>query len=411
MPPGSEVSLLGSNVSENASSGYVWLWPVSVGCAFVALFILAESTSGLGAAPDIGFALLSVLIAGLGSAITAHRPGNRIAWLLEATAVVTVLAAGSSLIVGSDQPPFSALFWNYFGVVVYNTSVEVALYPVLLILFVFPDGHYPSRRWRWAGWLAGATAAAMFFVAAFSESVGRIYDPDDRYWNAVNPVGFLPTGADWFMVQLAVAVTSILSLGGIAALVVRYRRSGIVVREQIKWVAYAAGLAGVGLVVASSSTSEAVWTVVSIVIPGAIASAITIAVTRYRLFEIDRLISRTITYALVIGVLAAAFVGIVAVVTAVLPTQDSLAVAGSTLAVTALFNPLRRRIRLAVDRRFNRSSYRAAVISEQFLSRLREPNSIGAIADLWKHTVDRSLQPEASGVWLKPEASDTADPR
>lgn len=394
-----------------AASGIrAWLWPLGVALAFGTLYGVSGSSSGMGGRPDPGFALLAVVIAALGSAIAAQRPGNRIAWLLHTTAIVTLLVSATGLVAETGQPPFSASWLNYSSVVLYNTLVEIALYPIFMIVFIFPDGRYQSRRWRWSGWLVIATAAALLLVAAFSERLGRIYDPEGLYWDVPNPIGILPDGVDWAVVQLAVTVTTILSVGGIVALVLRYRRSSLVVREQIKWVAYAAALSGTALILTGLGSSELVWAVVPIIIFSAIASAITIAVTRYRLFEIDRLISRTITYALVVGVLAAAFVGLVALVTAVLPTQDSLAVAGSTLAVAALFNPLRRRIRLAVDRRFNRSSYRAAVISEEFLSRLREPNGIPAITGLWKVTVDRSLQPETSGVWLKLETSEEADP-
>ena len=140
---------------------------------------------------------------------------------------------------------------------------------------------------------------------------------------------------------------------------------------------------------------------------GVIPVAITIAVTRYKLFEIDRIISRTVSYALVVGLLVAVFFGLVTLVTAVLPPDASdLAIAASTLAVAALFNPLRKRVQHAVDRRFNRSSYQAARLSEQFAARLDQPHTVEEIAELWKQTVNESLQPQASGLWLNPTHND-----
>ena len=129
--------------------------------------------------------------------------------------------------------------------------------------------------------------------------------------------------------------------------------------------------------------------------------SITVAITRYRLFEIDRIISRTLTYTVVVATLAAAFFGLVAALTALLRAQDSFAVAASTLAIAALFNPLRKRVQNTVDARFNRSAYQAEITTEAFASRLRESPTAAQIIEEWQRTVDESLQPEASGVWIR----------
>jgi hypothetical protein len=144
-----------------------------------------------------------------------------------------------------------------------------------------------------------------------------------------------------------------------------------------------------------------------VIVVGAIPVAITVAVTRYKLFEIDRIISRTVSYALVVGLLVAVFFGLVTLVTEVLPPDSSdLAIAASTLAVAALFNPLRKRVQHTVDRRFNRSSYQAARVSEQFAALLDQPHTVEEIAELWKQTVNESLQPHSSGLWLNPTHTD-----
>jgi hypothetical protein len=129
---------------------------------------------------------------------------------------------------------------------------------------------------------------------------------------------------------------------------------------------------------------------------------VTIAITRYRLYEIDRLISRTLTYAVVLAVLGGVYATIVTVVTSLMPTQGSAAVAASTLVVAGLFNPLRLRVRRIVDRRFHRSAYEAELLAQRMASQLDESVSIDAIVGAWTDTVRDALKPESASVWLRP---------
>jgi peptidoglycan/LPS O-acetylase OafA/YrhL len=131
--------------------------------------------------------------------------------------------------------------------------------------------------------------------------------------------------------------------------------------------------------------------------------SMTVAITRYRLFEIDRIISRTLAYLLVVGLLAATYFGAVTFITTRLPAPNGVAVAGSTLLVAALFNPLRKRIQNTVDRRFNRSSYRAQQVAEEFEAQLQGSLTIGEITDAWIETVDQAFQPKVTAVWLQTE--------
>jgi hypothetical protein len=193
-------------------------------------------------------------------------------------------------------------------------------------------------------------------------------------------------------------------LGAIPAIIVRYRRADTLVRTQVKWVVYATLImVGSVLMTIAFDTVLPEWAsnVLFAVLLMSVPVSVTVAVTRYQLYEIDRIISRTLSYALVVAVLGAVFVGIVALATSVLPSQNSLAVAGSTLAVAALFNPLRKRIQHAVDRRFNRSGYQAEQVSEEFAAKLREPLSTQQITTLWTQTAEEAVQPQAVGIWLK----------
>lgn len=245
-----------------------------------------------------------------------------------------------------------------------------------------------------------------FVIGVFAEGWGP---PNDDYiWLIDNPIGFIPNsfweglfGAIWMLGLLT------LSLGGFVAMTVRFRRSGLVERTQIKWVLCAALVFALtyaaSLVVNwfGGSFGDGLLGFLFVFSIALIPISITAAITRYRLFEIDRIISRTLSYAAVVIVLGALFLGMVTLVTALLPTQNSLAVAGATLVVAALFNPIRRRIQYAVDRRFNRSGYRAEELSEQFNARLRESLTTDELIDVWGETVNEALKPSATGIWIR----------
>jgi hypothetical protein len=344
-----------------------------------------------------------ILITALGSVISSRQPGNRIAWLLHAISVGLLLSMTSSLVTESN-PPISPDFWDYAAIVIINGLSLSFLYPIFLILFIFPTGRFLTRRWRWAAWIGVLFIPAMLLVALFTEEVGQIWAEEP--WRIPNPIGFLPFDTVKYMSWAWQTALIVLAVGGVAALIVRYRRSDVVVRTQIKWVLYAAVVVAVTFPFAFGD-DPTVSGLLYVIVVGAIPVAITVAVTRYKLFEIDRIISRTVSYALVVGLLVAVFFGLVTLVTEVLPPDSSdLAIAASTLAVAALFNPLRKRVQHTVDRRFNRSSYQAARVSEQFAALLDQPHTVEEIAELWKQTVNESLQPHSSGLWLNPTHTD-----
>ena len=378
-----------------------WLWVGLVGVANVALLGFGYAPEGRVDALPVVMAFTSTSVAALGTIITIHRPGNRVAWLLHATAAVIVLALWGSLVAEASEPPVPSTAIDAVAIVVYNTSTATALYPMFLVLFIFPTGHFLSRRWTWAAWLAGGFTVAMFLVSAFSAELGKMYDPNGELWTIPNQIGFLPPEVGEAMVSQSVTVMVALAVGGVAAMVTRRRRSDVVIRQQIKWVVAAAAVSGVSVLATTlSSGNEVAYLIPLIVALNVIPIAITVAITRYQLFEIDRIISRTIAYAIVVTLLTGAFVAAVATVTALLPARDSLAVASATLVVAALFNPLRKRVQRVIDRRFNRSAYRIEAVARHLAGELQRPQTVGEIAGLWKETVDATLEPVISGVWV-----------
>jgi hypothetical protein len=281
------------------------------------------------------------------------------------------------------------------------------VYPIAIALIgvplAFPDGRLPSPRFRWIVWLTVVALAADTVSQLFRS--GPIGDS-----GLANPLGVPALDPLLAAFGGAAAATSIIGFGGAAAAVlVRFRGPDPVVREQTKWLAavaaLAAGLFPAAFIVPIADLANALFAL-GLIAMIALPTAIGIAVLRYRLYEIDRIVSRTIGYGLVTGVLVIVFSSAViafeAVLAGVTETQgETLAVAASTLVAFALFQPLRQRIQRAVDRRFDRSRYDGERTSAAFSERLRaEVDLVTVTADL-DTTVRAAMAPTAMGVWLR----------
>ncbi len=322
----------------------------------------------------------------VGALLRTRVPGNPIGGLLIASgsvfAIVVILGVYADLAALRTPPWPAADLAGTLGNGLFVFPFAIAFIGIPL---VFPDGHLPSRRFRWVVWFAIADGVAWMSNVLLS------------------------TSFDEFNL-----VATLVSFGGaMLAIGLRYRRGTLVERQQIKWPLATAGL-GFILLMASLFTSE-VFPELSqaIVIVGrlvffALPIVIGIAVLRYRLYEIDRIVSRTIGYGLVTGMLVIVFgVGVIAleaVLAGVTATQgETLAVAGSTLVAFALFQPLRRRVQRAVDRRFDRSRYDGERTSAAFSERLRdEVDLVTVTADL-DATVRGVMAPTGLSVWLRGE--------
>lgn len=227
-------------------------------------------------------------------------------------------------------------------------------------------------------------------------------------WKIANPIGLLPAQLFDPVLEVIGVANWVVAIGGVVALVVRFRRSSEVVRAQIKWVVFAAVLfvplfVIVGFADDSSTLFGLAFLAVLLVFPVAIAAAI----TRYRLFEIDRIISRTVGYALVVAVLGLVYVvGAVWLPTRIMGEQPQLFVAGSTLVVAALFNPVRRRVLSWVDRRFNRFQYDAQQVVDSFADRLQDGLDVGQLTDESVAVVTEVMRPDMVGVWVQSQATE-----
>jgi len=276
--------------------------------------------------------------------------------------------------------------------------VETTALLLLLVPLLFPDGRLPSPRWRPILWLAvSATVLASLGSLAVEQIIPLGLPNAHRIDSVVLRIAF----------DLGIAMILAGTVAAVASLIDRYRRAGPTTRLQIRWFVYAAALFGglaIGVTLVFGVTSDPTIIALLSVAHSLFPVAIMIAVLRYRLYDIDVLIRRTLVYGLTTGFVAVAFfTGIVLLQALLRPftTGSEVAVAGSTLASFALFQPLRLRIQAGVDRRFYHSRYDAARTLDEFSERLRDEIDLEAVAAELVAAIHRTVQPAHASVWLR----------
>ena len=348
----------------------------------------------------VGMAIVTVANATVGLLLASRRGGGRMGAIL-LVAGVAMAAVPFGYVVGGSlalrdplDPVANALF--LLGPALYALAYSLIL-PVVAL--AFPDGRVPSPRWRWPSGLAiGALTAAAILVIV---KPGGIEGSKSN----MNPFGvdFLPVWLTSLAAPLIVIGSLLISVLGVAAVVTRYRRGSGLERQQLRWLVAAVLLAVLPFTI-SIVGGGVVWIVLSF--PGIILVpvAVWIAVTRHRLYDIDRLISRGLSWALLSGVLVAVYAGAVLLLQSVLSgatQRETLAVAGSTLLAAALFQPLRRRVQAIVDHRFNRARYNADQTVEAFATGLRDEVDPNQIRASLVAAVGASVSPTRVDLWLR----------
>jgi hypothetical protein len=355
---------------------------------------------------DFGLLLLAELsMATVGLILSIRVRANLIGWLLLVSAVVLsaeflglVYTEWSRVTAGGSLPGTAVAAWIYS-----NLFVIPVLTLAIGIPLIYPNGRLPSRRWRWLVAVLIWSAATLILRQGLRP--GLI--PDTRIENPFGIAGIEP-------LLDAVKLPDLLGVGlfvaAIASVVIRYRRGSPVERQQLKWLIAATALAVVAwtiVTIALAVGADAVRAVgwyLALLSFSALPVAIGIAVLRYRLYEIDRIISRTIAWALVTGVLVAVFASVVVMLQTALVgiTQgQTLAVAASTLVALALFQPLRRRIQHAVDRRFDRARYDGERTVASFTGRLTGEVDLEALEAAVADTVRDALHPSFAELWVR----------
>lgn len=367
---------------------------VSVSDGFTALYFLAYSC--------------------VGAVLAVRRPRNPIGWLLVAIGFGFI---GTGTPAASDIAAAAAGTANLgvrLGIWVAGWSGVAWFLGFFALMVVFPTGRLPDGRWRVASRLLLGLGAVLIVLTMASPSFDMTVANGAESITVANPFAVLPDLPLWsalsFTNDLWSVALVILLVVGMVSIIVRYRRSTGILRLQLRWLVAAVTFLVVAIVVGfvivglfSDVVGGLGWTFALIAFP-TVPVAVGVAVLRYRLLEIDRIVSRTVGYALVTGILAVVYVGSILLLQGALVavTQaQTIAVAASTLLVLALFQPLRRRIQRIVDRRFDRAHYDAERTSVAFAERLRHELDVHAVSADLEDTVRAAIKPERLGLWLR----------
>jgi hypothetical protein len=402
-------------MGRRAAARLAWsLWVLSVALTALSLLLLVLNLSDPNAHVFdwwLGNALV-VIDATVGAIVASRRPENAVGWLLCLSGVAVGTSSFASqyaiyalLARPGSLPAGEALAWIASWVLPIMIGLQVSY------LLLFPTGRLPGRRWRPLAWLVVAFVSVGVALSAFSPgaylgSLGPIR----------NPLGV--EGLTGAYKALLYAGAPLLFGAAVLSLFVRLRRAEGVERQQLKWFAYAAAMfaSGIVLIVIPLAVDTPSWyvraaTAVFTAAGTAIPIAIGIAILRYRLYDIDLLINRTLVYGSLTVMLALVYFGGVAATQAIFRTltgqeqQPQLAVVVSTLVIAALFMPLRRRIQSFIDRRFYRRKYDARKTLEAFSAKLRDDTDLDTLSDDLVGVVRETMQPAHISLWLRPEAT------
>jgi hypothetical protein len=386
-------------------------WVIAAaGTAMVATLLASYASQAADASAAQIAAVLSLLIGMLafvlcGALIMSRQPRNIVGWLLMIPGLVLPASTlVTNWLASIPQPQqVSPLLWLLLWSL--GWSWLLLIFPILHLLLTFPDGRLISRRWRWAVALEVAMVAIFLGFTALEQDL-RVLVDDEVAWTIANPIGVLPNDMfdEWLAVPWEIGLV-VITVASAAAVVVRFRRGSTVEREQLKWPLLAVVV--FGAVYAGSALEASLVGDASILFGLALAGipiSVAIAVLRYRLFAIDHIISRTVSWAAVTAILLGVFIvgvlGLQALFSGVTQGQ-TLAVAASTLVSFALFQPVRRRVQRAVDRRFDRARYDAERIVGGFSERLRGEVELRAVEDELVATVGGVLRPTGVAIWLR----------
>jgi hypothetical protein len=387
------------------------LWLAAFGCCAAGLAVTLALTRPLtlavlaeGAARALVFPLGYATI---GLVLTLRRPGNPIGWLFAASGLVWSLPIPlepwvDQLVREQRALPLAAQAGAVYGEL--NWTLATVLGVTLPALLV-PDGRLRSRRWRPVA-AAGVAAAVLVLVG-----VGLAPAPLEDTQIA-NPFGL--AGSAGAVAGMLGGVGTILwaatMVASVACVVLRFRSSVGLERQQLRWVATGAAAAVAGLLAGAATPQSTLISSVLYALVLCIPLGVAVAVLRYRLWDLDRLVSRTVTYALVTALLVVPYLLIVPAATELAHGTGSLAVDAATLAAAAAFQPLRRRVQQAVDRRFNRRRADAAGIVDRFAARLRDQVDLEVLGGELLAVVDQTVQPTQASLWLRAPAATRPSP-
>jgi hypothetical protein len=393
----------------------LWAAIVLAALAGAVLTILArDNLKASDLVANLGTTAAVVAYATLGTLIV-RRAGNLIGWLMlgESAGLTFLCLASAYAVLGVATYPGALPAAKQAG-----TAAEVSFagiaFTLAFMVFLFPTGKVPSRRWR-------PVAAAGLLLTGLT-TIGLVVQPRPVELPAPGGISVTfqnPLGVARLPAALRVVLAG--TIGGVSvvsaaflaiafvSLAVRYRASGHQLRQQIKWLALAAIAfvicQAVALLLTGASQSwlsGIAYTAVAVIALFGVPAAMTVAILKHQLYDIDRIISRALAYAIITGLLVGVYAGLVLLATEVLSFHSAVAVAVATLAVAALFNPLRQRVQRIVDRRFNRARYDAEATVAAFATRLKNTLDLDTLRDDLASVVCQALEPAHLSVWIRP---------
>jgi hypothetical protein len=379
------------------------LWLATFGCCAAGLAVtlavvrpLTVAVLAQGAARALVYPLGYATV---GLVLTLRRPANPIGWLYAAAGLMWSLAIPGepwvAQLVAEHHPlPLAAQAAAVYGE--FNWAPATILGVTLPALLV-PDGRLRSRRWRPVA--AAAVVAAALALVGSSLAPARLEDlPIDNPFGLAGPAGAIAAA----MASTGFILWAATLVAALTCVVLRFRAARGVERQQLRWVAAGAAAAVAGLMGGAAAPPDTALASVLYASVLCVPVAIGVAVLRYRLWDLDRLVSRTVTYAVVTALLVVPYLLVVPAASRLAEGSGSLAVAAATLAVAALFQPVRRRVQGLVDRRFNRRRYDAARTVDGFARRLRDQVDLDALHGELLAVVDQTMQPTQASLWLRP---------
>ena len=376
-------------MSQRQLNGLAWTL-LGLTAVLLAAAVVLGLTGGEAWRLVFGFIPVTLSFALVG-ALIAVRAGNRLGWLFLAGATVTAVSVAADTYAAraatAELPGAAWAGW------VLTVSLGATAPFFFLTPLLFPDGRPPSPRWRPVVWIAVAAGLAAAVASAisdvnFSSNFPHLRDP---------VVLVAPLGTVY---NVATSLGPLVFLAGAVSMIVRFRRSGLEQRLQLKWFVYASAVSALVVFVAADLSKNPLPEF-EIVVP-LIPAAVGIAILKYRLYDIDRLISRTLAYVIVTGLLVGVYAGLV-ILAGVLGFSTPPTVAIATLAAAALFSPLRRRVQRAVDKRFNRVRYDAELTVAAFATRLKDAVDLDTVRAELLGVVDSAVQPAHLSVWTAGE--------
>ncbi|MEX0795720.1 MAG: hypothetical protein WD274_03405 [Acidimicrobiia bacterium] len=354
--------------------------------------------------------LLPVLTAAImGLFLALRRPENAIGTLISVTGAALMTLGTSNYLVPRAFEAGDDLTVVLVLLVADAAWIAQFFCTLVLLPLWFPTGSPMNRTWGWVGRVAVGAAVIGWVSFVFSDHVCVVYEsPESSICAETVPI---PWGVDGFagfellpLIGMAMVLIGMaMAIPAIASVFVRWHRSKGVERQQLKWVLLASTAVALGIILSFDifGMPQRVNDTVGTLSLAGLWVAIAVAILKYRLYDIDRIISRTVSYALVLVVLGLVVLGLVALFAVFLPSDDPLVVAISTLAAAVLFDPVRRRVQALIDRRFNRSRYNAQRVIGRFTESLQEQVDPAEVVDGWVEVVEGTMQPERVGVWVR----------